>query len=129
MKLLKQDAGLQKWRRSGSHATIVDFDSALLQLPDHTETKIPLDADHSHIVKFDTRHAFGYRSVLAKLDEFERAAPDAVRARFEQTEFLAQQVSNLSWRRWVLSTLKQSVLWVGLRLCCGAGARTRHPRR
>ncbi len=78
-----KDAELEKWERSGSHATVVEFDSALLQLPDHMETKIPLDADHSQMVKFDNRHAFGYNSVLVKLNEFERAAPDVIRARFE----------------------------------------------
>jgi hypothetical protein len=47
------------------------------------ETKIPLDADHSSMVKFDSRYTRGYKLVVAKLKEFEAAAPVVVAARFE----------------------------------------------
>jgi hypothetical protein len=47
------------------------------------ETKIPLDADHSTMVKFDTRNSRGYQLVVARLREFEATAPIVVRARFE----------------------------------------------
>ena len=60
----------------------VDTDSALLQLPDHMEDKIPLHADHSMIVKFNTRNDPGYRSALDKLKQFEQDAPRAVSDRF-----------------------------------------------
>lgn len=46
------------------------------------ETKIPLHADHSMIVKFDNRNALGYRSALDKLKEFEKDAPRVVASRF-----------------------------------------------
>jgi hypothetical protein len=36
--------------------------AAILQLPDHVEDKVPLHADHSMVVKFDTRNAAGYRT-------------------------------------------------------------------
>jgi hypothetical protein len=62
--------------------TVVDTDSALLQLPDHVEDKIPLHADHSAIVKFDARGSHGYRSALDKLEQFERDAATVVAARF-----------------------------------------------
>lgn len=62
--------------------TAVDSDSALLQLPDYMENKIPLHADHSMIVKFDNRNAPGYRSALHKLKQFEQDAPTVVEARF-----------------------------------------------
>jgi hypothetical protein len=47
--------------------TTVVADSALLQLPDYVEDKVPLYADHSMVVKFDTRNAAGYRTALDKL--------------------------------------------------------------
>jgi hypothetical protein len=62
--------------------TTVDADSALLQLPDHVEDKVPLHADHSMIVKFDTRNAAGYRTALDKLRQLSKDAPAVVAARF-----------------------------------------------
>ncbi|KAJ5878249.1 hypothetical protein N7455_001714 [Penicillium solitum] len=56
--------------------------SALLQLPDHVEDKVPLHADHSMIVKFDKRNAAGYRTALDKLRQFSKEAPSVVAARF-----------------------------------------------
>jgi hypothetical protein len=46
------------------------------------EEKIPLDADHSMIVKFDNKNARGYSSAREKLKQFERDAPSVVTARF-----------------------------------------------
>lgn len=62
--------------------TTVDADSALLQLPDHVEDKVPLHADHSMIVKFDARNTAGYRTALDKLQQFSKDAPSVVAARF-----------------------------------------------
>jgi hypothetical protein len=60
----------------------VDADSALLQLPDSMEDKIPVDSDHSMIVKFDNRNNRSYTSARDKLRQFERDAPSVVAARF-----------------------------------------------
>jgi len=46
------------------------------------EEKIPLDADHSMIVKFDGRDDRGYTSARDKLRQFEQDAPNVVAARF-----------------------------------------------
>jgi protein SERAC1 len=46
------------------------------------EEKIPLDSDHSMIVKFDTRSNRGYTSARDKLRLFEQDAPTVVAARF-----------------------------------------------
>lgn len=62
--------------------TAVETDSAMLDLPDHMEDKIPLHADHSQIVKFDNRNAPGYRSALDRLKQFEQDAPKIVASRF-----------------------------------------------
>jgi hypothetical protein len=80
--LLEQDHGSRQWKRTGEFITTVDADSALLQLPDHIEEKVPLHADHSTIVKFDSINAPGYRTALDKLKQFERDAPAVVAARF-----------------------------------------------
>jgi hypothetical protein len=64
--------------------TTVGADSALLQLPDHVEDKVPLHADHSMVVKFDTRNAAGYRTALEKLRQFSQDAPSVVAARFSK---------------------------------------------
>ncbi|KAJ5358338.1 uncharacterized protein N7496_010751 [Penicillium cataractarum] len=62
-----------RWKRTRDFITIAGADSALLQLPDHIEDKVPLHANHSIIVKFDTRNAAGYRTVLDKLRVFSRS--------------------------------------------------------
>ncbi|KAF5235111.1 hypothetical protein FAUST_7283 [Fusarium austroamericanum] len=72
----------KRWERTGGFVTKVDTDSALLQLPDSMEEKIPLDSDHSTIVKFDNKHSRGYTSVREKLRMFERDAPKVIMARF-----------------------------------------------
>jgi hypothetical protein len=61
---------------------VVDTDSAILQLPDHLEEKIPLPANHSMIVKFDSRDDQGYTSAREKLRKFEQDAPGVVATRF-----------------------------------------------
>ncbi|KAJ5963039.1 hypothetical protein N7501_007980 [Penicillium viridicatum] len=69
-------------KRTGDFMTTVGADSALLQLPDHVEDKVPLDVDHSMVVKFDTRNAAGYRTALDKLRQFSKEARSVVAARF-----------------------------------------------
>ncbi|RSL80949.1 hypothetical protein CEP52_017301, partial [Fusarium oligoseptatum] len=69
-------------KRTGEFVTAVDTDSALLQLPDSMEEKIPLASDHSMIVKFDTKSSPGYTSARDKLQRFEKDAPSVVAARF-----------------------------------------------
>lgn len=62
--------------------TTVGPDSALLQLPDHVEDKVPLHADHSMVIKFDTRNAPGYQTAFDRLRQFVHDAPSVVAARF-----------------------------------------------
>ncbi|KAL4745854.1 hypothetical protein BDW72DRAFT_186006 [Aspergillus terricola var. indicus] len=83
-KQLVFDSESQRWRRTGEFITTVDADSALLQLPDHVEDKVPLNADHSMIVKYNTRNEAGYRAVLDKLQQFTKDAPQVVASRFTQ---------------------------------------------
>ncbi|KAF3002276.1 hypothetical protein E8E15_000969 [Penicillium rubens] len=76
------DSESGRWKRTGDFMTTVGADSALLQLPDHAEDKVPLHADHSIIVKFDKRDAPGYRTALDRLRQFSKDAPSVVAARF-----------------------------------------------
>ncbi|KAF2999044.1 hypothetical protein E8E15_000155 [Penicillium rubens] len=76
------DSESGRWKRTGDFVTTVGADSALLQLPDHVEDKVPLHADHSMVVKFNTRNAAGYRTAVDKLRQFLKDAPSMVAARF-----------------------------------------------
>lgn len=73
--------GNGSWSRSGDFITTANPQSVMLQLPDHEEVKIRVDADHSSIVKFDTRHNPTYQSALRCLREFEHAASQLVSSR------------------------------------------------
>ncbi|PTB40427.1 hypothetical protein M441DRAFT_431873 [Trichoderma asperellum CBS 433.97] len=79
---LQFDSDNQRWERTGDFISKVDNDSALLQLPDFMEDKIPLDSDHSMVVKFSNRNDIGYTSALDKLRQFEQEASNVVKARF-----------------------------------------------
>lgn len=60
----------------------LDTDSALLQLPIQIETRVQLDADHSTVVKFDSKTSYGYKTSLKYLRAFEKGATEVIRARF-----------------------------------------------
>ncbi|CAG9986600.1 unnamed protein product [Clonostachys byssicola] len=62
------------WSRSGDYITVLEPMAALLDLPDHDEIKIRVDADHSSIVKFDSKHDPTYRSAVLYLRQLERVA-------------------------------------------------------
>ncbi|KAK7575342.1 hypothetical protein V3481_017305 [Fusarium oxysporum f. sp. vasinfectum] len=79
---LEFDSESKRWKRTGEFAITVATGSALLQLPDSMEDKIPLDSDHSMIVKFDDEDNQGYIIARDKLRQFEQDAPGVVAARF-----------------------------------------------
>ncbi|USP74943.1 hypothetical protein yc1106_02217 [Curvularia clavata] len=85
---LQFDSESNRWARTGDFVTAVDSDSALLQLPDSIEEKIPLAADHSMMVKFDSKNAQGYSSARARLMQFAQDAPSVVADRFVSIDFL-----------------------------------------
>ncbi|KAJ5745111.1 hypothetical protein N7520_010293 [Penicillium odoratum] len=117
------DAESGRWKRTGDYMTTVGADSALLQLPDHVEDKVPLHADHSMVVKFDTRNAAGYRTALEKLRQFSTDAPSVVAARFAQTRPKPQPCSTVPFkkdpmfvgREAVISAIKESHTAIGQR--------------
>ncbi|KAL7916973.1 P-loop containing nucleoside triphosphate hydrolase protein [Trichoderma austrokoningii] len=83
---LQFDSESQRWERTGDFITKVDTDSALLQFPDFMEEKIPLDSDHSMMVKFSNRNNAGYTSALRRLQKFEQEASNVVKARFSRVQ-------------------------------------------
>ncbi|CAG7933712.1 unnamed protein product [Penicillium olsonii] len=95
--ILDSESG--RWKRTGDFMTTVGADSALLQLPDHVEEKVPLHADHSMVVKFDTRNAAGYRTALDKLRQFSKEAPSVVAARFTQMRQKPQPCSTVPFKK------------------------------
>ena len=62
--------------------TAVTSDSAILQLPDSMEVKVPVNADHSQIVKFDNKNDDIYQMALRYLTEFEKDAGKIISGRF-----------------------------------------------
>ncbi|CAG8885662.1 unnamed protein product [Penicillium egyptiacum] len=93
------DSESGRWKRTGDFITTVSADSALLHLPDHVEDKVPLHADHSMVVKFDTRNAAGYRTALDRLRQFSKDAPSVVAARFAQTRQKPRPCSTVPFKK------------------------------
>ncbi|PHH75320.1 hypothetical protein CDD80_2476 [Ophiocordyceps camponoti-rufipedis] len=81
-KSLQFDSESKRWKRTGEYITIVETESALLQLPESMEVKIPVDSDHSAMVKFDSRNHRAYTSALKRLQQFELLSKEVVEARF-----------------------------------------------
>jgi hypothetical protein len=70
------------WIRDGAYLTAVNDDSTLLQLPDSLEEKIPLEANHSELVKFMTQGSRKYDQVRRRVTQLLEEAPEAVQKRF-----------------------------------------------
>jgi len=82
-RLVQDENGMIK--RSGEFYTMLQNESALLQLPDSMEEKHPVNADHSDIVKFDTRANDTYGHVSSYLRcylEHFKSQNDAAEAAF-----------------------------------------------
>ncbi|KAK2616717.1 hypothetical protein QQS21_000329 [Conoideocrella luteorostrata] len=82
---LEFDTVSKLWKRTGDFFTPLGQESALLELPDSMEEKIPLASDHSMMVKFNAASNKGYTSARDKLIQFEKDAPRVVEARFSQS--------------------------------------------
>ena len=68
------------WARTGEHITLVSKDSALLGLQQAVEEIVAVEADHSMMVKFNSRNNPGYIKALDSLYRFEKE-PKAVMER------------------------------------------------
>jgi hypothetical protein len=71
-----------KWRLGGGYKMAVEDKSSLLLLPEVLEKKMPVDANHSNIVKFETSRDSTYREVRAVVEQMLAEAPSVVENRF-----------------------------------------------
>jgi hypothetical protein len=71
-----------KWRLGGDYKMAVEDKSSLLQLPEVLEKKMPVDANHSNIVKFETSRDSTYREVRVVVEQMLAEAPSVVENRF-----------------------------------------------
>ncbi|KAI0481790.1 hypothetical protein F4859DRAFT_476008 [Xylaria cf. heliscus] len=72
-----------RWQRVGRPVIQVSEPSATLQFPGFRERKIPVNANHTNMVKFNTRMDPTYTTVLKMLREFVRDAPKVVSQRYD----------------------------------------------
>ena len=72
----------RKWKRNANDVIAVDSNSALLQLPDSAEPKVPVAADHSTMIKFRNMQDKTYQDVRYKLRRFVDEAPLEIEGRF-----------------------------------------------
>jgi hypothetical protein len=111
--MLLQNSFTKSWSRTGSYITAVTSDSAILQLPDSMEVKIPVDADHSQIVKFDNRNADTYQTVLGYLKQFEKNAEKTISGRFcTQFQNRKTRIEIIAWFPTISLGLDYSILFL-----------------
>ena len=72
----------KSWRREGAFATAVEDTSALLKLPNSIEERIPVDENHSNLVKFATARNTTYGQVRTIIEQMLSEAPALVASRF-----------------------------------------------
>ncbi|KAI5820450.1 hypothetical protein BZA77DRAFT_78538 [Pyronema omphalodes] len=130
--LVLQDPTTQKWKRGeDEYSTAVDEESALLQFPDKMETKIPVDADHSNMVKFDSKSNQTYSSVVKYLKDFAANSDGVVSSRFfsdrdiNNIELLREKASNCTN---ALYTLRKRITPVGRSIPIRLSSHYRTPR-
>ena len=72
------------WRRTGRPVRMVTKESATWFMPkEEVHNQIPINADHSQLVKFASRADHNYRAVSLKLRELVNSAPEIIRLRSE----------------------------------------------
>ncbi|KAL7267810.1 hypothetical protein RUND412_009588 [Rhizina undulata] len=71
-----------RYERSGNYKSTVDTDSALLRLPKNLEDKIPVNSNHTNMVKFDHKRDTTYEDVVKRVLNYLETAPSHVNDRF-----------------------------------------------
>ncbi|KAI1778475.1 hypothetical protein F4818DRAFT_456303 [Hypoxylon cercidicola] len=81
-----------KWVRSGEKKLMVTEDSAtMIDGHSNTEDKVPLAANHSSMVKYNTQHDPLYRTVQQRMIEMVQGAPNVIKAAFSGVNELSQE--------------------------------------
>ncbi|KAH8719384.1 hypothetical protein GQ44DRAFT_623397 [Phaeosphaeriaceae sp. PMI808] len=88
-----------EWRRAGQPVLQVSEVSATLQFPGFRERKIPVNANHTNMVKFGSRVNPTYTTVLRMLREFVRDAPKIVSRRYEPIPNDTQKKTTVPFHR------------------------------
>ncbi|KAL7270251.1 hypothetical protein RUND412_007046 [Rhizina undulata] len=70
--------------RSGNYRSTLDTDSALLNLPKHLEETIPVNADHTNMVKFEYK-CETFEDVVQRVQKYMNTAPARVNERFSSS--------------------------------------------
>ncbi|KAL7271005.1 hypothetical protein RUND412_006273 [Rhizina undulata] len=103
-----------RYDRTGNYKSTVDTDSALLHLPKNLEDTIPVNSDHTNMVKFDHKRDTTYEDVVKRVLKFVETAPDHVNTRFgaldAETSIFSSPAYPLrtgSWWKITLSTTSQ----------------------
>jgi hypothetical protein len=71
-----------RWQRAGQPVLQVNEPSAILQFPGYRERKIPVNANHTNMVKFGSRFDPTYTTILRMLREYTRDAEKVVASRY-----------------------------------------------
>jgi hypothetical protein len=83
MEVLSQQKTDGTLTRSGPKQLLVTEESATRTgLPDLFHQHIPLDTDHSGLVKFESRSHGSYEIVMQKIKKYVAEAPEAISKRF-----------------------------------------------
>lgn len=82
MTCCQQNPATDGWERSGPFITVANKDTSLLQLDDISEEKVSVDADHSKMVKFESKNDPAYETAVTYLEKFEAVAEKEVLSRF-----------------------------------------------
>ncbi|KAL7268500.1 hypothetical protein RUND412_008873 [Rhizina undulata] len=92
-----------RYTRSGDFKSTVDTDSALLHLPKDLEDPIPVNSDHTNIVKFDNRRDTTYGDVVHRIQKYLKTGPSHVKERIDALDAGAG-----SWWDVTRSTISQN---------------------
>jgi len=83
-----------RWERNGPMVRMVTADSATWALPTEAiHMQIPIDADHSNIVKFSDNYDHRYIAVRDRLHECVKKAPGIIKNRLARGVSLAELAS------------------------------------
>ncbi|KAL7269776.1 hypothetical protein RUND412_007546 [Rhizina undulata] len=74
-----------RYTRSGNFKATLDVDSALLRLPKDLEETIPVNSDHTNMVKFDHKRDTTYEDVIERMQKYVERARDHVKERFRSS--------------------------------------------
>ncbi|KAL7271953.1 hypothetical protein RUND412_005259 [Rhizina undulata] len=100
------------YTRCGNYKSIVDTDSAILHLPQDLEDKIPINSDHTNIVKFDGKMDEAYEYVILRMQKYLKAAPADVKERIDLLHASAggHMLYKFQWMAQMLEIVEDAIM-------------------